>query len=156
MVHIRRVAQTCRETGSKLLLYTVANPHDVPEDGAGLARDFEKFAREIDAIVIPSGEAVQATADPKWNGPRPDHFIALGQDRVHFGVHRAYLTKCLFWIAWTGTSPVGQIPRTLVGFDMPIEPAMAGWIEEFAWKFYTEYARIHRFDLGILPGEKRR
>jgi len=149
MRNIRRVADACREAGSKLVLYAVDDPNNVPESADALAKDFQKFAREIGATVIPSAEAFQATDDPKWNGPRPDGFVTSNQDGVHFSIHRAFLNKCLFWIAWTGEPPAGRIPRTLVGFDMPVAPEIARWIEEFAWNYYADYARQRGIALGL-------
>lgn len=108
------------------------------------------FAREINATVVPGAGAFAGTWDSQRSGPLPDGFIARGADGVHFSVHRAYLNKCLFWIAFIGETPAGRMPPTLVGSDLPIDPAIAAWIEAYAWDYYGSYARQHGIKLGLL------
>ncbi len=150
MRNMQAVADAVRAAGSKLVIYQVDYPWVNEAGGEELESRFLAQAAANHALLIPSNLAQRATNDPQWNGPRPAGYLSIGADRIHYDIHRAYLNKCLFYIAWTGRTPEGTIPRTLVGFDMSVDNDMAGWIETFAWKFYSEYARKHDIPLGMM------
>lgn len=146
MGNIRRVAAVARAAGSRTILYLMDDPADW-QPGEESQAELLKVAREEQFLVIPARPALKALmADEKAN----PHGLVFENDGVHLGVHGACLVACLHYIAWTGRTPAGNPSPFLVGQELPVEPAIARRIGEFAWKFSSDYAKRHRIHPGIF------
>jgi hypothetical protein len=117
-------------TGAQTVLYMTWARQHFPEMQAGLARVYNAVAQEIGARVAPVGLAWEAAllADPS---------LALyTEDKSHPTPLGSYLTACVFYTTFFGTSPVGLPAKlTTVNGDILVElsEAQAQLVQSVAW-----------------------
>jgi hypothetical protein len=146
MENNHRLAEAIRASGARMIMYLMDNPKNWPPEEESRAA-LLKLVHDDDILLIPAREAWDAVA-----AASPPAAFIPHNDGVHASVHQAYLTTCLFWIAWTGQSPEGNPAPYLVGQELRIDAPIARWIETFAWRFYTDYANKYGLKSGILQG----
>jgi len=118
-----------REAGGRTLIYGTWTPSIVPiETQDALTQVQWELARELNANFVPVGSAWQTV-----RRERPE-LTLHNTDKVHPGIHGAYLRDCVFYAVLTGQSPVGIPFRTVLGREVEIEPDIAAYLQEVAWK----------------------
>lgn len=147
MANIRIVADIAEANGTRVVLYMIDDPNGYAP-GEESTTELIKLVKEKNMVLIPVGEAINGLVREEATDP---HGLDFANDGVHYGIHSAYLSACMHFIALTGRSPENNASAFLVGQEVPIEPAAARRIEAFAWKFSTDYAERHNLELGILP-----
>jgi hypothetical protein len=126
-----------REAGGKTLIYcTWVGSDAAPETQEPLTQAQLEIARTLKAAFVPVGPAWQTVRQE-----RPD-FILHNSDKLHPGVHGAYLRDCVFYAVLTGQSPVGIPFRTALGREVEVEKDTAAYLQEVAWKTVLRYRAL--------------
>ena len=147
MANARSFIAVAKAAGSRVIYYAIDDPTGYAP-GEESAAELDRLVKEQHLVLIPAGAAVNELMRQETKDP---HGLVFANDGVHYGIHSAYLVACLHTIAWTGRSIENNPSPYLVGQELAIEPAIARYIEAFAWRFFSDYAKRHDLKLGILP-----
>jgi hypothetical protein len=96
-----------RKSGSKVYLYTTWARQNDPQKQQMITDEYNKLAKDIDAVVVPVGQAWE-----KVRKLRPDIQL-FDKDGSHPSPSGTYLSACVFYAVLSGKSPLGLTPRIL-------------------------------------------
>ncbi len=136
---MRTIGDVIRASGARMMVYLLGDPDDGPA-GEECRAALMAFAREYDAVIVPVGEAWSALRARETEAPVG---LTLRGDGVHVGFHLGYLTACMFYMAWTGESPVGHPHPCVAGQELGLDDGQAAYIQRLAWDFHRDYHKRH-------------
>ncbi|MEY3423140.1 MAG: hypothetical protein RIR48_3470 [Bacteroidota bacterium] len=96
-----------RKSGAKVYLYTTWARQNDPQKQPMITDEYNKLAKDIDAVVVPVGQAWE-----KVRKLRPDIQL-FDKDGSHPSPSGTYLSACVFYAVLSGKSPLGLSPRIL-------------------------------------------
>ena len=136
--YAEKFGKAIRDAGGKALVYgTWVGFEAGPQDQEALTRAQLELARAAKATFVPVGAAWQTVRQE-----RPE-LTLHNSDKLHPGVHGAYLRDCVFYGVLTGQSPVGIPFRTALGREVEIDKDIATYLQEVAWKTVLHYRELN-------------
>ncbi|PKO14908.1 MAG: hypothetical protein CVU39_12585 [Chloroflexi bacterium HGW-Chloroflexi-10] len=103
-------------------------------------------------VLIPVGPAWQTV-----QAARPDIQL-YASDGLHPSAEGVYLSACVVYAVFTGTSPVGHPGYTSIGYDDPqqivtIDEEVAAYLQTAAWETILDYQQKDEFQVILFQKE---
>lgn len=134
---VRKFDEEIRACSAKTVLYLTWAPGDEPERQSQLNEAISTIAREVKALVAPSGPAFEII---RKEAPKIRLYV---EDNRHPSPAGTYLSACAFYGALTGRSPVGLAAKVFEGREpkakeLELSKANAAVLQKAAWRAVKE------------------